>query len=161
MSHMAGDEGGGQGAAVAAADDASAPTMAAPAAPPNTTAELSLPLLAPGQTFAQVRQQLISTGYAPVPIKLHGECPGGMCRAYPEVVECMGMGASAEAELYAPCTLRYRRLTDGAWIIVRTTGEYMPEHSQDVEFHDMAVMNVQDQSAVAEIELQYASLPPL
>ena len=109
VSHMAdgeGGEGNGQGAAVAAANDASATAMPAPTAPLNATAELTIPLMAPGQPFAQARQQLISTGYAPVPIKLNGECPGDMCRAYPEVMECMGMGASPEAELYAPCTLR-------------------------------------------------------
>lgn len=159
----AGGEGGGQGVAVAAADDASVPTMAAPTAPPYTTAELSLPRLAPGQPFAQARQQLISAGYAPMPINLNGECPGNLCQIYPEVMECVAtwsMWVSADRDLHAPCTLRYRREADGAWIIVRTAGEYIPVlGSQDVEFHDMAVMNAQDQRMVTEIEQEYANPP--
>lgn len=163
VSHMAGGAGGGQGEAVAAADDASAPTMAAPAAPSYSTAELSLPRLAPGQPFAQARQQLISAGYAPMPINLNGECPGNLCQIYPEVMECVAtwsMWVSADRDLHAPCTLRYRREADGAWIIVRTAGEFIPAlGSQDVEFHDMAVMNTHDQRMVMEIEQEYASQP--
>lgn len=166
VSHMAdgeGVEGGGQGAAVADADDVSAPTMAAPTAPSNTMAELSLPRLTPGRPFAQARQQLISAGYAPMPINLNGECPGNLCQIYPEVMECVAtwsMWVSADRDLHAPCTLRYRREADGAWIIVRTAGEFIPAlGSQDVEFHDMAVMNTQDQRMVMEIEQEYASQP--
>lgn len=32
-------------------------------------------------------------------------------------------------------------------------------YGQDVEFHDMAVMNAEDQAAVVELEGQYSSLP--
>lgn len=138
------------------------PEVAMPAGSPTTDPApiLGLPPLVSGLPFAQARQQILEAGLSPMPINLNGECPGGLCQAYPEVIECTGMGSSADDALYAPCTLRYRRAADGAWIIVRTTGEYLPDYNQDVEFHDMAVMNAQDRGTVTEIESQYASLPP-
>ena len=117
-----------------------------------------LPALVSGTPFAQARQQLIAAGLSPMPIALSGECPGDICQVYPEVIECVGMGSSPDNAVYAPCTLRYRRDADRAWIIVRTTGEYLPDYNQDVEFHDMAVMNAQDRRTLAEIEGQYAAL---
>lgn len=137
---------------------APADLMPAPSAPTSEAPILALPTLVSGIPFAKARQQLIAAGLSPMPIKLNGECPGGLCQAYPEVMECVGMGSSPDSAVYAPCTLRYRRDADGAWVIVRTTGEFLPEYNQDVDFHDMAVMNVEDQGTVGEMEAQYASL---
>ena len=130
-----------------------------PTVPPIMLPVPDLPSVVKGEPFAQVRQQLTAAGYTPLPINLNGDCPGGLCQAYPEVMECTGMGTSPEDELYAPCTMRFLREADGAWIIVRTTGEYMPDYGQDVSFHDMAVMNDADRETVANIESYNASSP--
>jgi len=98
-----GDDPSAGGAAVSLSE----PPVAAEAAPLATdTPMLALPPLVAGQPFADARQQLIAAGYVPMPINLNAECPGGLCQAYPEVMECSGMGASPDAQLYAPCTLR-------------------------------------------------------
>lgn len=131
----------------------------APTVPPIIPSVPGFPPVVKGEPFAQARRQLIAAGYAPLPINLNGNCPGEMCEAYPEVMECAGMGVNPQDELYASCMLRFIREADGAWIVVRTTGEYMPDYAQDVDFLDMAVINDVDRETVANIERYYANSP--
>lgn len=112
----------------------------------------TLPEIEKGTPFAEARRELAKAGFEPAPIFLGSNCPGGLCRAYPEVVDCVGMGTSPSDELYVPCVYRFRRPADGAFILVRSVGEYMPEIKQDVSFHAMGFLTEADAQTIRNLE---------
>lgn len=126
--------------------------QALPAEPTGDEIQAALPEIAKRTPFAEARRRLAAAGFEPAPIVLGKSCPGGVCRAYPEVVDCVGMGTSPNDELYAPCVYRYRRTSDGAFLLVRSVGEYAPSVKQDVEFHSMGYLTEADAQQIRMIE---------
>ena len=89
------------------------------ALPAGATAPL--PKLAKDTPYPTVRAQLIAQKFVPVRIIDHGDrlvCSrhADLCRAFPEVVECTGAGASF-------CVWLYRDRTSGRYWIVVTRGD--------------------------------------
>lgn len=112
----------------------------------------ALPEIKKGTPFAEARRGLAAAGFEPAPIFLGSSCPGGVCRAYPEVVDCVGSGTSPDSEVYAPCVYRYRRVADDAFILVQSVGEYAPAYQQDVTFYSMGYLTDADLQRIRLIE---------
>ncbi|MBX3484812.1 hypothetical protein [Phenylobacterium sp.] len=86
------------------------------------------PHLLPGASYPTARRQLMAQNFVPVRIIDHGDrlvCSryADVCRAFPEVVECTGAGASF-------CMWLYRNRTNGRYWIIVTRGD--PDTPSDV-----------------------------
>jgi hypothetical protein len=75
------------------------------------------PHVAAGHPYAAARQALIKQGFAPVPFlsRYSGDCPGGMCQTFPEVISC-SLGLQR-------CNYLYRQVGTGKYWVAGSTGE--------------------------------------
>ncbi|MBL8537030.1 MAG: superinfection immunity protein [Hyphomonadaceae bacterium] len=100
-------------------------------------------LLAPGTNYATVREALQAQGYEPLVFPRGGPWDPctyeSICRAYPEIIDCSGMG-------FNPCRFAFRA-PEGGYLVGVTAGESPDAMSLDA----LARANAQDTRAIENL----------
>jgi hypothetical protein len=82
-------------------------------------------------SYEAARRELVNQGFSPVPILAmpelrRGECPGGMCRTFPEVMDC--------SQGLQHCAYLYRQRKTGRYWIGFSVGGGSPPHYRRVRY---------------------------